>query len=29
MTSFYVAVYREAAKIDKELADNMDTCIMK
>ena len=26
---FYEAVYRKAAKIDKELADNMDTCIIK
>ena len=26
---FYDAVYRKAAKIDKELADNMDTCIIK
>lgn len=26
---FYKAVYDKAAKIDKELADNMDTCIIK
>ena len=26
---FYEAVYRKAAKIDKDLADNMDTCIIK
>jgi len=26
---FYKAVYEKAAKIDKELADNMDTCIIK
>jgi len=26
---FYDAVYRKAAKIDKELADHMDTCIIK
>lgn len=26
---FYDAVYEKAAKIDRELADNMDTCIIK
>jgi len=26
---FYDAVYKKAAKIDKELADHMDTCIIK
>ena len=26
---FYKAVYEKAAKIDKELADHMDTCIVK
>lgn len=26
---FYEAVYRKAAKFDKELADQMDTCIIK
>jgi len=26
---FYEAVYKKAAKINKELADNMDTCIIK
>ena len=26
---FYEAVYEKAAKIDKGLADNMDTCIIK
>ena len=26
---FYEAVYKKAAKIDKDLADNMDTCIIK
>ena len=26
---FYEAVYRKAAKINKKLADNMDTCIIK
>ena len=26
---FYEAVYEKAAKIDKEFADNMDTCIIK
>lgn len=26
---FYEAVYKKAARIDKELADNMDTCIIK
>jgi len=26
---FYEAVYKKAAKIDKKLADNMDTCIIK
>jgi len=26
---FYEAVYRKAARINKELADNMDTCIIK
>lgn len=26
---FYDAVYQKAARIDKELADNMDTCIIK
>ena len=26
---FYEAVYAKAAKIDRELADNMDTCIIK
>ena len=26
---FYEAVYEKAAKIDKYLADNMDTCIIK
>jgi len=26
---FYQAVYKKAAKIDKELADHMDTCIVK
>jgi hypothetical protein len=26
---FYEAVYKKAAKIDKELADHMDTCIIK
>ena len=26
---FYEAVYKKAAKIDRELADNMDTCIIK
>lgn len=27
--SFYKRVYQKAAKIDKDLADNMDTCIIK
>ena len=26
---FYKSVYEKAAKIDKKLADNMDTCIVK
>ena len=26
---FYESVYRKAAKIDKYMADNMDTCIIK
>ena len=26
---FYEAVYEKAAKVDKDLADNMDTCIIK
>mmetsp|Transcript_4419 Transcript_4419/g.5110 ORF Transcript_4419/g.5110 Transcript_4419/m.5110 type:complete len:503 (-) Transcript_4419:100-1608(-) len=26
---FYEAIYRKAARIDKKLADNMDTCIIK
>ena len=26
---FYEAVYEKAAKINKDLADNMDTCIVK
>ena len=26
---FYEAVYRKAAKINRDLADNMDTCIVK
>jgi len=26
---FYEAVYKKAARIDKDLADNMDTCIIK